>query len=324
VYTIKELQEFVEQRIKSLNTDKEPKGLYDPINYILGIGGKRIRPVLVLAAYNLYRDNIEDIIRPALALEVFHNFTLLHDDIMDKADIRRNQPTVHKKWSENTAILSGDAMSIRAYMLIAETPSQVLPQVLRVFNQTALEVCEGQQYDMDFETRLDVREEEYLEMIRLKTSVLIAGSLKIGAILADAPVLDTDNIYDFGLNLGLAFQLQDDYLDSFGDVKVFGKKIGNDILSNKKTFLLINALKRADKETKNQLISLIEKTDFDSQEKIDTVLEIYKKTNADKLLKEKMAFYYEKAIKSLNSLSVDGDKTKILHDFAEKMMVREK
>ena len=324
MYTIKELQEFVEQKIQSLNTDKEPKGLYEPINYILGIGGKRIRPVLVLSAYNLYRDNIEDIIRPALALEVFHNFTLLHDDIMDKADIRRNQPTVHKKWSENTAILSGDAMSIRAYMLIAETPSQVLPQVLRVFNQTALEVCEGQQYDMDFETRLDVREEEYLEMIRLKTSVLIAGSLKIGAILADAPALDADNIYDFGLNLGLAFQLQDDYLDSFGDVKVFGKKIGNDILSNKKTFLLINALKRADKETKNQLISLIEKTDFDSQEKIDTVLEIYKKTNADKLLKEKMAFYYEKAIKSLNSLSVDGDKTKILHDFAEKMMVREK
>ena len=324
MYTFKELQEIVEQNIKSLALDKNPKGLYEPIKYILSIGGKRIRPVLVLAAYNLYKNNIEDIIRSALALEVFHNFTLLHDDIMDNADIRRNWPTVHKKWSENTAILSGDAMMIEAYKLIAQTNPQYLSAVLNIFNQTALEVCEGQQYDMDFETRLDVSEAEYLEMIRLKTSVLIAGSLQIGAILADAPDEDIQNIYEFGVNLGLAFQLQDDYLDSFGDVAVFGKKIGNDILSNKKTFLLINALRTSDKDTHNQLITLIENQDFNPQEKINAVLKIYKKTKADHLLKEKMAFYYEKATSALNNLSIVPDKTKILRDFAEKMMNREK
>jgi len=324
VYTFKQIQEIVEQNIKRIPLDKEPKGLYEPIRYILSIGGKRIRPALVLVAYNLYKDNIEDIIQPALALEVFHNFTLLHDDIMDKADIRRNQPTVHKKWSENVAILSGDAMTIKAYELIAETKPQFLPAVLKVFNKTALGVCEGQQYDMDFETRLDVSEKEYLEMIRLKTSVLIAASLQIGALLAEAPENDVQNIYDFGINLGLAFQLQDDYLDSFGDVKIFGKKIGNDILSNKKTFLLINALKNADKDTYEQLIRLIEKKEYGPEEKIKSVLEIYKKTKADDLLKEKMAFYYEKAIKSLNSLSVEKDKTQILYDFAEKMMYRQK
>ncbi len=323
MYTFKELQEIVEQNIKSLALDKNPKGLYEPIKYILSIGGKRIRPVLVLAAYNLYKNNIEDIIRSALALEVFHNFTLLHDDIMDNADIRRNQPTVHKKWSENTAILSGDAMMIEAYKLIAQTNPQYLSAVLNIFNQTALEVCEGQQYDMDFETRLDVSEAEYLEMIRLKTSVLIAGSLQIGAILADAPDEDIQNIYEFGVNLGLAFQLQDDYLDSFGDVAVFGKKIGNDILSNKKTFLLINALRTSDKDTHNQLIALVENQDFNPQEKINAVLKIYKKTKADHLLKEKMAFYYEKAISALNNLNIVPDKTKILRDFAEKMMNRE-
>jgi geranylgeranyl diphosphate synthase type II len=324
VNTFKELQEIVEQNIKALSLDKNPIGLYEPIKYILSIGGKRIRPVLVLAAYNLYKNNIEDIIPSALALEVFHNFTLLHDDIMDNADIRRNQPTVHKKWSENTAILSGDAMMIEAYKLIAQTNPQYLSAVLNVFNKTALEVCEGQQYDMDFETRLDVSEEEYLEMIRLKTSVLIAGSLQIGAILADAPGEDIQNIYEFGVNLGLAFQLQDDYLDSFGDVSVFGKKIGNDILSNKKTFLLINALRISDKDTHNQLIALIENQNFNPQEKINAVLKIYKKTEADRLLKEKMAFYYEKAVSALNKLSIAQDKTKILRDFAEKMMKREK
>ncbi|MCF6243025.1 MAG: polyprenyl synthetase family protein [Bacteroidales bacterium] len=283
MYSLNELQSIVEQNIKELSLEQEPKGLYEPIKYILSIGGKRIRPVLVLAAYNLYKDNIEDIIRPALALEVFHNFTLLHDDIMDKADVRRNQATVHKKWSENTAILSGDAMTIKAYQLISETNEKYLAAVLKAFNQTAMEVCEGQQYDMDFETRLDVREEEYIEMIRLKTSVLIAGSLQIGAIMADAPKEDIRHIYDFGVNLGLSFQLQDDYLDSFGDFNTFGKKIGNDILSNKKTFLLINALKNADKETYNQLIDLIKNTEFDPQKKIKSVLAVYKKTNTDKL-----------------------------------------
>lgn len=324
MYTFKELQEIVEQNIKSLALDKEPKALYEPLKYILSIGGKRIRPILTLAAYNLYKNNLNEIIHSALALEVFHNFTLLHDDIMDNADIRRNQPTVHKKWSENTAILSGDAMLIEAYKLIAQTKPEYISSVLNIFNRIALEVCEGQQYDMDFETRLDVSELEYLEMIRLKTSVLIAGSLQIGAILADAPDNDIQYIYEFGLNLGIAFQLQDDYLDSFGDVSVFGKKIGNDILSNKKTFLLISALRNSDKDTYNQLVLLIQNQNFNPSEKISEVLKIYKKTQADQLLKQKMTFYYEKAISALNNLSVVFDKTVILRDFAKKMMNREK
>ena len=287
MYSLKELQQIIETQLSKINLNAEPKELYEPVEYILSIGGKRLRPSLVLAAYNLFKDDVENAIFPALALEVFHNFTLLHDDIMDKADLRRNQQTVHKKWSENVAILSGDAMSIKAYELLANVPAEFLTEVLQSFNKTALQVCEGQQLDMNFENRLDVSVDEYIEMIRLKTSVLIAVSLKIGGIMGGASKNDVQKLYDFGLNLGLAFQLQDDYLDSYGDVKVFGKKIGGDILANKKTFLLIKALELSDSKNTDKLLSLIERNDIKDELKISQVLEIYNETNVASLLKEK-------------------------------------
>jgi len=257
MYTFIQIQQIVEKYLKEIELKTEPRELYEPVKYILEIGGKRIRPSLVLAAYNLFKNDVETAINPALALEVFHNFTLLHDDIMDKADLRRNQQTVHKKWNENVAILSGDTMSIKAYELLSKIPAEFLSEVLQAFNKTALQVCEGQQLDMNFESRLDVSVEEYLEMIRLKTSVLIAVSLKIGAIMAGALRNDVHKLYDFGLNLGLAFQLQDDYLDAYGDVQAFGKKIGGDIVANKKTFLLIKALETSDKETSEVIYCII-------------------------------------------------------------------
>ncbi len=323
MYSLKELQKIVEKHLNKIELKSQPKELYEPIKYILDIGGKRIRPSLVLAAYNLFKDDVEKTIYPALALEVFHNFTLLHDDIMDKADLRRNQQTVHKKWNENIAILSGDAMSIKAYELLAKTPNIFLPEVLQSFSKTALQVCEGQQLDMNFEKRFDVSVDEYMEMIRLKTSVLIAVSLKIGAIMADASKKDAQKLYDFGLNLGLAFQLQDDYLDAYGKLQVFGKKIGGDIVANKKTFLLIKALETASKEDADKLHELINSNDINDDEKIKFVLEIYNKTNVDRLLKNEMSFYYNKAINSLESLSIGNDRTIILKDFAGKLMNRE-
>ncbi len=322
MFSLKELQEIVEKHLNKIEFNNEPKELYQPVKYILNIGGKRIRPSLVLAAYNLFKDDIESAIYPALALEVFHNFTLLHDDIMDKADLRRNQQTVHKKWNENIAILSGDAMSIKAYDLLAKIPSQFLTKVLQSFNQTALEVCEGQQLDMNFENRMDVSVDEYMEMIRLKTSVLIAVSLKIGAIMASASKSDTQKLYDFGLNMGLAFQLQDDYLDAFGDVHVFGKKIGGDIVANKKTFLLIRALETADRETSKQLQTLITNSLIDEEQKISAVLKIYRKLNVDSLLKEKMHSYYNTAIQALNDLESGPEKIFVLKEYANKLMDR--
>ena len=323
MYSFKELQQISERELQKVAFNAEPKELYNPVKYILKIGGKRIRPSLLLAAYNLFKDDVETAIKPALALEVFHNFTLLHDDIMDKADIRRNQQTVHKKWNENAAILSGDAMSIKAYELLAQSPAEHLAEALHAFNKTALEVCEGQQYDMNFENRLDVSVDEYMEMIRLKTSVLLAVSLKIGAIVADASKTDIQNLYVFGLNLGLAFQLQDDYLDAFGNIHVFGKKIGGDIVANKKTFLLIKALETADAKTLKDLHRLIADTNIVEEQKITEVLNIYRQLEVDRLLKEKMAFYYKLAIESLNKLSVNKEKTQILKEFAEKLMNRE-
>lgn len=323
MFSFKELHQIIERELQKIAFDEQPKELYRPIKYILEIGGKRIRPSLVLASYNLFKDDVETAINPALALEVFHNFTLLHDDIMDKADIRRNQQTVHKKWDENTAILSGDAMSIKAYELLAHGPVQYLPESLHAFNKTALEVCEGQQYDMNFENRMDVSVDEYMEMIRLKTSVLLAVSLKIGAIVAGAPKADIQYLYDFGLNLGLAFQLQDDYLDAFGDVHVFGKKIGGDIVANKKTYLLIKALEIAEGDTSKKLHRLISDADIVEEQKIAEVLEIYRQLEVDHLLKEKMAYYYDRAIEALNKLSIAGEKTAVLKEFAEKLTNRE-
>ena len=269
-------QKELENRMLAI-TKKKPQELFDPIDYTLKMGGKRIRPILLLMSYNLFEKNIENALPAAVAIETFHNFTLLHDDIMDKAEMRRNKETVHIKYSENSAILSGDAMAFLSYKYLIESKSERLIDVIDLFSTTAIEVCEGQQYDMDFELRLDVSEKEYLEMICLKTAVLLACSLKAGALLANSDDNTSQQLYKFGLNLGLAFQLQDDYLDSFGNVETFGKKIGGDILSNKKTYLLINALEKASGTQKTELLNWLKKTDFNPQEKIKAVKTIYHK-----------------------------------------------
>jgi geranylgeranyl diphosphate synthase type II len=287
------------------------------------LGGKRIRPALVLMAYNLYREDVEKAIRPAIGLEVFHNFTLLHDDLMDQADKRRNKPTVHKVWNANTAILSGDAMLIAAYQLIGETAPEHLKEVLDLFTRTALEICGGQQYDMEFESRMDVSEEEYLEMIRLKTAVLLACSLKTGAILGGASREDAENLYRFGINIGLAFQLQDDLLDVYGDTKTFGKNIGGDILCNKKTFLLINALRRAEGEQKAQLEHWIARKDFDAAEKIAAVTNIYNVLGLKELSEAKMQTYYAEGMKNLAALSVSEERLAVLKEVTSRLMFRQ-
>lgn len=321
--SFKEIQEKIEREIGQLEFDCPPKSLYEPITYILSLGGKRIRPALVLMAYNLYREDVEKAIRPAIGLEVFHNFTLLHDDLMDQADKRRNKPTVHKVWNANTAILSGDAMLIAAYQLIGETAPEHLKEVLDLFTRTALEICGGQQYDMEFESRMDVSEEEYLEMIRLKTAVLLACSLKTGAILAGASREDAENLYRFGINIGLAFQLQDDLLDVYGDTKTFGKNIGGDILCNKKTFLLINALRRAEGEQKAQLEHWIARKDFDAAEKIAAVTNIYNVLGLKELSEAKMQTYYAEGMKNLAALSVSEERLAVLKEVTSRLMFRQ-
>lgn len=321
--SFKEIQEKIEREIGRLEFDCPPKSLYEPITYILSLGGKRIRPALVLMAYNLYREDVEKVIRPAIGLEVFHNFTLLHDDLMDQADKRRNKPTVHKVWNANTAILSGDAMLIAAYQLIGETAPEHLKEVLDLFTRTALEICGGQQYDMEFESRMDVSEEEYLEMIRLKTAVLLACSLKTGAILGGASREDAENLYRFGINIGLAFQLQDDLLDVYGDTKTFGKNIGGDILCNKKTFLLINALRRAEGEQKAQLEHWIARKDFDAAEKIAAVTNIYNVLGLKELSEAKMQTYYAEGMKNLAALSVSEERLAVLKEVTSRLMFRQ-
>ena len=321
--SFKEIQEKIEREIGQLEFDCPPKSLYEPITYILSLGGKRIRPALVLMAYNLYREDVEKAIRPAIGLEVFHNFTLLHDDLMDQADKRRNKPTVHKVWNANTAILSGDAMLIAAYQLIGETAPEHLKEVLDLFTRTALEICGGQQYDMEFESRMDVSEEEYLEMIRLKTAVLLACSLKTGAILGGASREDAENLYRFGINIGLAFQLQDDLLDVYGDTKTFGKNIGGDILCNKKTFLLINALRRAEGEQKAQLEHWIARKDSDAAEKIAAVTNIYNVLGLKELSEAKMQTYYAEGMKNLAALSVSEERLAVLKEVTSRLMFRQ-
>ncbi len=323
MYTFKELQEIVNFKIEALEIGKNPTELYDPIRYILDAGGKRMRPVLVLAANNLFSDNIEAAVEPALAMEVFHNFTLLHDDLMDKADVRRNRATVHKKWNDNIAILSGDAMMIKAYQLIVKAPAKNLAETIELFSQTALEVCEGQQFDMNFEERMDVSEDEYIEMIRLKTSVLVAASLKVGALCADANKEDAQKLYEFGVNLGLAFQLQDDYLDTYGDPKTFGKKIGGDIVANKKTYMLIKAQELAKGEQAHLLHKLITEKNTDTENKIAAVTNIYNDLNIKKLVKDKMNDYYQHALDAFNSVNVESSKKTMLIELADKLMVRE-
>lgn len=322
MYTIKDLQSIVEKELSAQQFVEQPEGLYLPIEYILGVGGKRIRPTLCLAGCYLFNDEIKPAIKPALGLEIFHNFTLLHDDVMDNADVRRNQPTVHIKWNSNTAILSGDAMLIKAYQYIADLNTNSLPSVMALFNQTALEVCEGQQYDMEFETRQDVSVDEYLKMIRLKTAVLLAGSLKTGAIIGGASDEQASLLYEFGENIGLGFQLQDDYLDVYGDVKTFGKAIGGDIVANKKTFMLINALQLASGDLRKKLDEWLMAENFDADKKIEAVRAIYDKVGVANLAREKMHNYFNKAMQALNKVTGKEAMKEDLRQFALKLIER--
>lgn len=322
-YSPEILRSRIHSYINSLGYKHAPEGLYDPIEYVLGMGGKRLRPVLLLLAYNLYRDDVESAFPQAAAIETYHNFTLLHDDVMDNADMRRGCPTVHKKWDENTAILSGDAMLILAYQyMLQDCPKEHIHAVSEVFSRVALEVCEGQQWDMEFEHRDDVSVEEYIEMIRLKTSVLLAGALKLGAVLGDASAEDAQSLYDFGVKAGLAFQLQDDFLDVYGDPKVFGKNIGGDILCNKKTFMLISALHYADEATRSELQSWIGATQFDAKEKIAAVTAIYNKVGIDRICKAEITRYYDEAMACLGKVNVEDCKKQYLKSFIQGLMTR--
>lgn len=313
----------INQQIEGMVYEDKPSDLYTPIEYILSLGGKRIRPALVLLAYNLYKDDVEKTLDAAVGWEVFHNFTLLHDDLMDKADKRRGQATVHKKWNDNTAILSGDAMLILAYRYISKAPAKELKAVLDLFSSTAAEICGGQQYDMEFEARTDVSAGEYLEMIRLKTAVMLGACLKTGAILAEAPEADAEKLYDFGINIGLAFQLKDDLLDVFGNPDHFGKNIGGDILCNKKTFLLIHALQLAEGKTQEELASWLAVSDSGlNEKKIQAVTDIYLKLGLKELTEQKMQEYYEKAVEALNTLPVAPERKAILQTLAAELMER--
>lgn len=318
-----EILKLVNKYLDNLSYDRKPSSLYEPIRYVLSMGGKRIRPVLMLLSYNMFRENPEEILMPACALETYHNYTLLHDDLMDNADLRRGHETVHRKWDANTAILSGDSMLVLAYQRMAQCDKQKMPEVLSLFTETALEIGEGQQYDMDFEHRNDVTEDEYIEMIRLKTSVLLACAMKIGAILAGASKEDADNLYCFGEQIGLAFQLQDDYLDVYGDTRVFGKAIGGDITSNKKTYMLINALLRANDTQRAELEKWISATEFDREEKIAAVTLLYNEIGIDKLAQEKINFYFEQSRKYLAAVSVAEDRKAEITAYAQRMMKRE-
>ena len=320
--TADEILSKFNEYLDGLPYDREPKGLYEPVKYVLSMGGKRIRPSLMLMAYNMYKDDPESILPSACAIETYHNYTLLHDDLMDNAGMRRGKQTVHVKWNANTAILSGDSMLVLAYSHFLKCRPDKLKPVLDLFTETALEIGEGQQYDMDFETRTDVTEAEYIEMIRLKTSVLLACALKIGALLADAPDEDADNLYKFGEQMGLAFQLQDDYLDVYGDPSVFGKAVGGDILCNKKTYMLINAFNRADDAQRAELMRWVTAKDFDPKEKIAAVTAIYDKVGIRKVAEEKIEYYFEQSRKYLAKVNLPDERKAVLAAYTDKMMTR--
>ena len=322
------LEEYIKMAGNAVDTiacpaGRNPEGLYKPIVYGLEQGGKRLRPVILLAACDAVGGDSAKALPQAAAIEMYHNFTLLHDDVMDKADLRRGKPTVCNKWDDNTAILSGDTMLTIATQLVVDgVEPQKAMRLLKEFNETAIGVYEGQQYDMEFETRDDVREEEYIEMIRLKTSVLLACALKIGAILADAPAEDADNLYKFGEQIGLAFQLQDDYLDVYGDSKVFGKKIGGDITSNKKTFMLINAFSHANEAQRQELEKWVNAKSFDREEKIAAVTRLYNEIGIDKMAQDKIAYYFEQSKKYLDAVQVPAERKEELLKYAQRMMKR--
>ena len=323
MYAITELTQKINLAVENIQYNAEPKNLYDPIRYILSIGGKRVRPLLMLMGYNLYKEDVDAIMNNALALEAYHNFTLLHDDLMDHADMRRGHATVHKKWDANQAILSGDTMLLQAFERIEACEVDKVKDVFATFMQTTYEIGEGQQLDVEFETRNDVTEDEYIEMIRLKTSVLLACALKIGAILAGASKEDQDNLYKFGEQIGLAFQLQDDLLDVYGDPKVFGKNIGGDITSNKKTYMLINAVNRANASQREELMRWIDAKTFDRNEKVAAVTRLYDEIGIRSLCEQKMEACYALAQQYMAKVSVSDERKAILKAYAAAMMKRQ-
>ena len=315
----KEIIPIVQEEIANTKYVGEPSELYDPMNYILQLGGKRLRPVTALLAAQLFNADLKLAIPAAKAVEVFHNFTLVHDDIMDKAPLRRGQKTVHEKWDDNIAILSGDTLLIEVYNHFLEGNYSNLADILKVFNQTAIEVCEGQQLDMNFETRDDVTIDEYINMIRLKTSVLVGGAFKVGALVAKASDKEANLIYDFGVNLGIAFQLQDDYLDCFGDPEKFGKQVGGDIISNKKTFMMLKALEL---DHSKELQSWVDKSDFSNEEKVEAVKTIYQNLKVDKLAFQLMDDFYQKSLASLNQIEANQESKDKIIEFAQALMKR--
>jgi geranylgeranyl diphosphate synthase type II len=324
MYTSDEILQKVNGFLDSLPYDRQPASLYEPVKYVLSLGGKRIRPVLMLLGYNLWREQPEAILMPACGIETYHNYTLLHDDLMDNADVRRGHPTVHRRWDANKAILSGDSMLVLAYQRIQQVPAAKLPAVLDLFTETALEIGEGQEYDMAFETRNDVTEDEYIEMIRLKTSVLLACALKIGALLADAPQEDAERLYRLGEQVGLAFQLQDDLLDVYGDPKVFGKAIGGDITSNKKTYMLINAFNRANDRQRAELQRWVEAREFVRDEKVAAVTRLYDEIGIRRLCEEKINFYFEQARQTLAEVNVAEERKLSLSNYMDELLHRNK
>lgn len=318
-----QLIELINNRLKELSYGEEPKELYDPIQYIMSLGGKRMRPLLVLLAYRLFKDDVESVLDQAIAVEVFHNFTLMHDDIMDEAPLRRGQATVHEKWNANVAILSGDVMLVRAYDLLLDAPGD-LKQIIKDFNACAAGVCEGQQFDMNFEGLPTVPEEIYINMIRLKTAVLLGFSLKLGAMLAQASEDQAQKLYDFGVKVGIGFQLKDDLLDVYADQAKFGKQVGGDIIANKKTFLLLKALELANETQLSELNKWLQAEDFDNTEKVEAVRAIYDEIGIRKLTLDKMQEYFDSGFEELEALGIDGNKQQALIDFTKYLIDREK
>ncbi|UCH13927.1 MAG: polyprenyl synthetase family protein [Bacteroidales bacterium] len=324
MYTFEHCQDIINKELEDVSFKDSPVNLYEPIRYILFIGGKRLRPSLTLMGCNLFSDKIDNAIYPALAIELFHNFTLMHDDLMDKSDIRRNYSTVHKKWNENIAILSGDAMLVKSYECISKCQESLIIKALKIFNEAAIKVCEGQQYDMDFENRTDVTIDEYLEMIELKTASLIAGSLRMGALAGKSISEDADLIHEFGKNIGIAFQLQDDLLDVYADPSVFGKSSGGDIVANKKTYLLISALNSKDQELRSVLRKWIEKEKFDRDEKIKAITEIYNKLKLKELTTARIDSFFKLGLKSLDKVSISDNRKIILRNLIKRLIGRKK
>ena len=322
MYAISHYQDIVEAHFKSLVLKKEPKNLYEPIIYILSLGGKRLRPVLTLMASEVFDVDCQKALSAATAVEVFHNFSLIHDDIMDDAPLRRGNETVHEKWNINTGILSGDAMLILAYQYFEGYEPTIFRALAKLFSKTALEVCEGQQYDVDFETRDDVTIAEYLKMIEYKTAVLVGAAMKMGAIVAETSVENANSIYDFGLNLGIAFQLQDDYLDAFGNPKTFGKQVGGDIIENKKTYLYLKATEFASANEKEQLLHLFSIQPSDNTDKINSVKDIFNQTGASEATQKAIQEYTFKAFETLEKMNIGDDKKETLKTFGENLMGR--